>query len=71
MAFVLEKIPEYKQAQDQLNTKVKAWQKRLDREKNEIEALKKDFSNEKALLTAELIQEREDDIYYKELEYKQ
>ena len=71
MAFVLENIPDYVKAQDQLDIKVKGWQKRLKRENNEIEALKKDFSNEKALLTLELIQEREDDIYYKELEYNQ
>jgi len=70
MAFILDNIPEYSKAQSQLNTKVKAWQRRLDREKNDIEALKKDFSNEKALLTPELIQEREDDIYYKEQDYK-
>jgi Skp family chaperone for outer membrane proteins len=71
MAFVLENIPDYVKAQNQLDSKVKAWQRRLDREKNEIEALKKDFSNEKALLTPELIQEREDDIYYKEKDYRE
>lgn len=70
MAFVLENIPEYNKAQSQLDIKVSAWQRRLDREKNDIEALKKDFSNEKALLTPELIQEREDDIFYKEQDYK-
>jgi len=71
MAFILEKIPEYQQAQDQLNTKIISWQRRLDREKEDIEAPKKDFSNEKALLTDELIQEREDDIYFKDQEYNQ
>ena len=71
MAFILEKIPEYQQAQDQFNTKIISWQRRLDREKEDIEALKKDFSNEKALLTDELIQEREDDIYFKDQEYNQ
>ena len=71
MAFVLENIPDYIKAQNQLDTKVKSWQKRLDREKDDIKALKKDFSNEKPLLTPELIQEREDDIYFKEQEYHQ
>jgi len=52
-------------------TKIISWQRRLDREKEDIEALKKDFSNEKALLTDELIQEREDDIYFKDHEYNQ
>jgi len=69
MAFVLENIPEYIQAQSQLDTKVKSWQKRLDRESDDIEALKKDLSNEKPLLTPELIQESEDDIYFKEKDY--
>jgi len=71
MAFVLENIPDYIKAQSQLDTKVKSWQKRLDKENNDIEALKKDFSNEKPLLTADLVQEREDDIYFKEKEYHQ
>jgi len=71
MAFVLENIPDYIKAQNQLDTKVKSWEKRLKREKDEIESIKKDFSNEKPLLTPELIQEREDDIYFKEQEYHQ
>jgi len=71
MAFVLENIPDYIKAQGQLDTKVKSWQKRLDKESNAIEAIKKDFSNEKPLLTPDLIQEREDDIYFKEKEYHQ
>ena len=37
MAFVLENIPDYVQAQNQLDTKVKTWERRLDREKDEIE----------------------------------
>ncbi len=71
MAFVLENIPDYIKAQSQLDAKVKSWQRRLDKENNDIEALKKDFSNEKPLLTPDLIQEREDDIYFKEQEYHQ
>ena len=70
MAFVLDNIPDYVKSQNQLDSKVKAWQRRIDREKNDLEALKKDCSNEKALLTPELIQEREDDIFYKEQDYK-
>ena len=70
MNYILENIPEYQNAQSQLNSKVKKWQEKLDELSAEIDQLKTDLSNEKPLLTNELIREREEDIDIKEQELK-
>jgi len=68
MNYILENVPEYVNAQSQLDAKVKTWQQKLDVLSKEIEQLKTDLSNEKSLLTKELINEREEDIVIKEQE---
>jgi len=70
MNYILENIPEYQEAQSGIDSKVKTWQQKLDGLSGEIETLKTDLSNEKALLTTELINEREEDIQIKEKELK-
>lgn len=70
MNYILENIPEYVAAQSRLDAKVKGWQLKLDVLSNEINTQKTDLSNEKPLLTNELIQEREEDILIKEKELK-
>ena len=65
MNYILENVPEYAAAQAQLDTKIKTWQQKLDVLSEEIEQLKTDLSNEKSLLTKELISEREEDIEIK------
>ena len=70
MEYILENVPEYAEAQARLNQRVQVWHKKLDDIKREIEVLKTDLSNEKALLTPELIEEREEDIEIKELDLK-
>jgi len=66
MEYILENIPEYTEAQSRLNEKVIAWQQKLDKVNREVEILKTDLTNEKPLLTKELISEREEDIQIKE-----
>lgn len=68
MNYILENVPEYVNAQSQLDAKVKTWQQKLDALSKEIEQLKTELSNEKSLLTKELIIEREEDIVIKEQE---
>lgn len=70
LEYILENIPEYQQAQVQLENKVVVWQKKLDNLKGEIETMKIDLSNEKALLTDDLIEERLEDIAIVEEELK-
>ena len=70
MEYILENVPEYNDAQSRLNVKVATWQQKLDGIKREIEIMKTDLSNEKPLLTQELINEREEDIQIKEEDLK-
>ena len=70
MNYILENVPQYAAAQAQLDTKVKTWQQKLDDLSDEIEQMKTDLSNEKSLLTKELISEREENIDIKEQELR-
>lgn len=72
--FILENIPEYQEATSQLNDKANKWKNEIDEKLSTIEQKRKDLSNEKALLTKELIDEREEDIAFEEneiLDYQQ
>ena len=70
MNYILENIPEYVDAQSKLDGKIRKWQVKLDALSNEIKKLETDLSNEKPLLTKELITEREEDIAIKQSELK-
>jgi Skp family chaperone for outer membrane proteins len=70
MEYILENIPEYKDAQSKINAKAIVWQNNVDKLQKEIETLKAELYNEKALLTKDLIEEKEEDIQIKELELK-
>ncbi len=69
--YILENVPEYTTAQSKLDAKISNWNSSLNKLKNEIEAMKLALSNEKALLTSDLIVEREEDIAIKETELKE
>lgn len=68
MDYILENVPEYTEAQSRLDQKIKDWKQKLDKLNNEINTLKADLENEKALLTNEMIKEREEDIDIKQKE---
>ncbi|MEO8933532.1 MAG: OmpH family outer membrane protein [Xanthomarina sp.] len=72
--YILQNIPEYQEATAQLENKVQKWKTEIETQLSEIEQKRKDLSNEKALLTKELIEEREEDITFEEkeiLDYQQ
>ncbi|MCF7559227.1 OmpH family outer membrane protein [Sabulilitoribacter multivorans] len=72
--YILENVPEYQEATAQLNEKAVKWKNEIDEKLAVIEQKRKDLSNEKALLTKELIEEREEDINFEEqeiLDYQQ
>ncbi|MGC1203899.1 MAG: OmpH family outer membrane protein, partial [Flavobacteriaceae bacterium] len=72
--FILENVPEYQEASTQLNAKAEKWKNEIAEKLDAIAQKRKDLSNEKALLTAELISEREEDISFEEkeiLDYQQ
>ncbi len=72
--YILEKVPEYQEAMAQLDSKAQKWKNEIQGKLSEIAQKRKDLSNEKVLLTKELIEEREEDIAYEEkeiLDYQQ
>lgn len=70
MAYILENLPEYQNAQAQIDAKVLTWQKNIDKLEQEILDMRAELNNEKALLTKDLITEKEEDIQIKELDLK-
>ncbi|PIB29131.1 hypothetical protein BFP77_07995 [Maribacter sp. 4U21] len=74
MEYILENVEEYREASEQLDTKVQKWKVEIEQKRSVVEQMKKDLMAEKVLLTAELISEREEDIQILEkemLEYQQ
>ena len=72
--YILENVPEYQEAMVQLDNKAQDWKNEIQTKLLAIEQKRKDLSNEKALLTKELIDEREEDIAFEEneiLDYQQ
>ncbi len=70
MEYILENLPEYLEAQNTLNAKIAKWKKNLDVEARHIEVLKTDLANEKAILTKDIIEEKEEDILLKQEELR-
>jgi Skp family chaperone for outer membrane proteins len=68
MEYILESVPDYREAQTQLSGKVQRWKQDIDKMQNEIDQMKLDLANERVLLTNELIEEREEEIQIKEEE---
>lgn len=70
MEYILENVPEYLEAQNTLDAKVAKWRKKIDDETRNIEVLKTDLANEKAILTKEIITEKEEEIALKQEELR-
>ena len=74
MEYILENVPEYQEASLQLDNKVQQWKKDIEKGLSEVDQMKVDLSNERVLLTKELIEEREEEIQIKQdeiLDYQQ
>ncbi|MFS4467006.1 OmpH family outer membrane protein [Maribacter sp. 2210JD10-5] len=74
MEYILENVEEYRDATEQLGTKVQKWKVEIEQKQSKVEQMKKDLMAEKVLLTPELISEREEEIQILEkemLEYQQ
>lgn len=66
MEYILESVPEYREASIQLEGKVQRWKQDLEKSQKEVDQMKLNLATEKVLLTPELIEEREEDIKIKE-----
>jgi Skp family chaperone for outer membrane proteins len=68
MEYILENVSDYKEAKAQLELKAQKWKQEIEGKKLEINKLKENLKAEKALLTKELIDERESEIKFQENE---
>ena len=64
--YILNRIPSYKAAQDQLDKQADDWQNEIQGMYDEIDKMYKDFQNEKVLLTEDMKVKREEEIVNKE-----
>ena len=68
MEYILEKVPNYAEAKNQLEQKAGKWKQEMEAKKSDISKLKEALKTEKVLLTKELIEEREAEISFQESE---
>jgi outer membrane protein len=68
--YILNNIPAYKSAQDQLDKLSNDWQKEVEAKYAEIDKMYKNYQSEKVLLTADMKTKREEEIVKKEQEVK-
>ncbi|MFC2124957.1 OmpH family outer membrane protein [Bacteroidota bacterium] len=69
--YILSKIPEYKEAQDEINTLSLSWQQEIQNMYREIYALYDKLQAEEVLLTKEMKDERQAEIKEKEEEVRE
>ncbi len=69
--FILDKMPEYKQAQESLDQFSQQWQKEIDNKQAALDKMYKDFEAEQVMLSAELRKKREDEIFVREKEVRE
>lgn len=68
MEYILQNVPDYTEAKNQLEQKAQKWKQEIETKKNEIAGLKESLATERALLTKELLEEREEEIAFQEKE---
>ena len=68
MEYILQNVPDYSEAKSQLEQKAQKWKQDIETKKVEIAKLKDALKTEKALLTKELVDEREEEIKFQENE---
>ena len=74
MEYILEKVPDYAEAKNQLEQKAQKWKQEIEEKKVDIAKQKETLKSERVLLTKELLEEREAEIAFLEtelLEYQQ
>lgn len=68
--YILDKLPDYKLAQKQLDQTSAQWQKEIDDKQGVLDKMYKDYEGEQAMLSEELKKKREDELFNKEKEVR-
>ena len=64
--YILDKMPDYKQAQQSLDDVAAGWQKEIDALQQELDRMYKDYDAEQVMLSEDLRKKREDQLFVKE-----
>ncbi len=68
--YILEKMPEYKEAQKALDQQSLQWQREIDEKQAALDKMYRDFEAERVMLSEELRKKREDELFIKEKEVR-
>ena len=68
--FILDRLPEYKDAQKQLDQLSEAWQKELDNLQSRLDKMYRDYEAEQVMLSEDLKKKREDELFNMEKELR-
>lgn len=68
--YILDKLPDYKQSQQQLDGIAADWQKEIDGKQAELDKMYKDYDAEQVMLSDDLRKKREDQLFQKEKELR-
>ncbi len=68
--YILNKIPEYKEADKKLQQIGEQWQKEIDDRQVQLDKMYKNYEAEQFMLTDELKKKREDELFVKEKEIR-
>ncbi len=68
--YILEKLPDYKTAQQKLDDFSKMWQQEIDKKSADLDRMYKEYDAEQVMLSDELKKKREDELYNNEKEVR-
>ena len=68
--FILDKIPDYKDAQKRLDQFSELWQQEIDQKQTALNKMYKEYDAEQVMLPDELKKKREDELFNKEKELR-
>lgn len=68
--YILDRMPEYKTAQQSLDRLAAGWQSQIDSMQLSLDKLYRDFEAEQVMLTPELKKRREDQLFAREKELR-
>ncbi len=68
--YILEKVPEYKEAQQKLDQFSQMWQQEIDKKSADLDRMYKNYDAEQVMLSDELKKKREDELYNSEKELR-
>ena len=68
--YILEKVPEYKAAQQKLDQFSQQWQQEIDKKSAALDKMYKDYDAEQVMLSDDLKKKREDELFNNDKELK-